>query len=69
MSKYVLIVPSKLYPTRHIVKIFLERSRPPVQHSTVNTVVHNNRRLVEEWTSLNKKCRENIKGMFVFYEI
>jgi len=51
MSKYVLIVPSKLCPTRDIVQTFLERSRFPFQHSTVYTAVNHNRSLVE-WTSL-----------------
>ena len=60
MSKYVLIVPSKLYPTRHIIKTSLERSRFPVQHSTVHTAVNHNRWLVEEWTSLNEIFRRNI---------
>jgi len=60
MSKYVLIVPSKLYPTRHIVKTFLKRSRFPFQHSTVTTATNHNRILVE-WTSLNETYRRNIK--------
>lgn len=69
MSKYVLIVPSKLYLTRHIVKTFLERSRSSVQHSTVYTAVNHNRCLIEEWTRLNETCMRNIKGKFVLHEI